>query len=311
MDHIKVSAESPVLFFDVSSLIEYANEHKRYSGIQRAVAMVLAELSIILPPGKLFLSFTLRDGGAHRCVSFDGIGAKAITDPLAISDIFFPNRRNAVPVQALSCYAKNPVKYAFHRTRLDIFARLNRRSSFVRLGMTPEEWRRMRKPRTQKDRSAKLHIERFDAVARPRDRLILLDSTWLDRHARSFILAKTRGVEIFTFVHDLIPILQPQTTSGMMPSVFFKWLDGSHSYTDHYIANSKMTCRDLENFLSKRQQAKPVSVVPLAQAGIGGTKSEHGLANELGVLPDEFPELANIMGVNETVRSLLNHPFVL
>lgn len=302
------------LFFDISSLVEYIEKIDRYSGIQRVVSMLMVELSKKISPDLLYVSYFDRASGLHKCLRFDEIGADVFLSPAAMRSLFFRAKTTVTRIRALDHYADRPGKYVFHRTRLDILSVLGKDKHFRRFNMTAADWYKSRFGGIDVVKVKRADPQLLKNVAAPGDKMILLDSTWKDYQVKAFIQAKASGLVIYSLVHDLIPLLKPAMTDGLTPSVFLEWLTASTGYTDKFLANSEATRRDLADFLTQRGISQTIPVVPLVQTGL--LSEQMRAAAKPGPLRADidvkaYPELYDILGINDQLRALINTPYVL
>ena len=151
----------------------------------------------------------------------------------------------------------------------------------------------------------------FDDAFRSGDVLCLLGSLWDQTQVHDIFGAYSqRGLKIYTFVHDLIPVLKPETVD-VNPFIFHDWLKASTNYTDTYLTNSKNTAADLEMFLKKWGCQIPVHATPLAQAPIPN-KLAASLAEAEQDGDDEYLRNARqTYPRRQDVREVVKLPFIL
>ncbi|KAA1232906.1 glycosyltransferase family 4 protein [Agrobacterium tumefaciens] len=300
------------VFFDISSLVSYVSKIDRYSGIQRVLVNIIRELGNRASDAEFYLCFHEGVGKKYVCVSFDDFDVANFDDPRALRGALnIGKSKSAADIDVISKYKSSAAKYYFHRTRLDILAFLGSKSSFLRYNITPERWLEMRFPKDGKARRDTVR-KSFLAMCRPGDALVNLDSSWLPLHERTFSAAKEKGVICYTLVYDLIPILLPQTTHGMMPLIFHKWLANSVEYTSKYLCISNATKKDLQDFLARYGFEREVEVLSLVQQGIDKKISPIALGPmSTRVNKDAYPWLYEVAEISDDIRNVATVPYVL
>ena len=302
------------IFFDISSLVDYVERIDRYSGIQRVASMVIAEAAERVGPEFLYLSYVDKMSGKHRCVAFAEVGADILKSPMRMRQLFFGRHGRRTPLRPLRRYQGNALKFHFHRIKLDVLSVLGYDRAFVRYNMTARVWRKLRFPKGSQDKTRALNPRLVSQEASSGDKLVLLDSTWRDRHTCAFQSAKRSGLIVHVLVHDLIPLVAPGMTDGAAPGVFYKWLRSTFDYSDVYIANSEATRRDLLQFLKDHGVNRDIPVLPLAQTDIPivdeGDEDPPGPL-QLEISKETYPALYEIVGIDGRIRSLLTAPYVL
>lgn len=305
-------SKSKRVFFDISSLVAYVSKIDRYSGIQRVLVNIIAELGNNATDAELYLCFHEGVGKKYVCVPFHEFDVANFDDPQALRGALnIGKSTRAADINTISKYKSSVTKYYFHRTKLDILAFLGSKSSFLRYNITPERWLEMRFPNHGKARRDTVK-KSFLAMCRPGDALVNLDSSWLPLHEKTFSAAKEKGVICYTLVYDLIPILFPQTTHGMMPLIFHKWLANSVDYTSKYLCISKATKKDLVDFLAKYGFEREVEVLPLVQQAID-RKTSAAASGPMSarVNKDAYPWLHEVAEISDDVRNVATVPYVL
>lgn len=304
------------IFVDISALREYISGVNRYSGIQRTIVTLASELSRLPENVEIFLTFLGSKETEHYCIAYDQIGFNNLQSAESMRRILLPKSTFRTSIKPLSRYRNKPVKFYFHRLKLDILAALNSDRSFRRYNLTAKMWRQIRSRSTKTARPAVNVIPRkLSECASPGDHFLSMDSTWQRHHTAALRDLKRSGIVIHTFVHDLIPIVAPSTIDGPTCEIFYDWIVGTIDYTDHYIANSSATRTDLIDFLTSCGVGTDVSTVPLAQAGLPelvdeGRIHDHGtdFRAEHRKLYPFFFETLDISG---EVRNIAAAPFVL
>lgn len=294
------------LFFDISELLAYVRRIDRYSGIQRVVAMLLSELAALADPATLYLCHVDPETGHHFAIRLDDLGTHALASPLAMRERFSTGRTVSRPIAALERDAGRPLQYHVNRARLEIAALLGLDGPFARYGATRDQWPELRRQRAPELPPVRKVAVPLAQVARPGDRLILLDSTWKPHHVAAFAKARERGLRITTLVHDLIPLVKPGTTADSMPLAFYRWLSAAMRYSESFIANSEATRRDLADFLVRHDVKTAISVLPLARTALPLAVAEDA--------PGADPEAsgyAALAALDDRIRSLGNNPYAL
>jgi glycosyltransferase involved in cell wall biosynthesis len=301
------------IFFDISSLAKYVLTIDRYSGIQRVLINVILETENFSNFIDVYICFHEGVSNNYVCVELDEFGISNFSDPRSLRRALEKKEaRSSVAMDVLDRYRSNKVKYYFQRTKYDIFAIFGVKDRFLRLNMTPKLWLEKRFPRDHKFQENKYKKINFDSFCREGDVLVNFDSSWLPVHENTFKRAKEHGVSCYTLVYDLIPILMPNVTHGMMPLIFHKWLSRSTEYTTNYIAISEATKVDLQNFLASRDFNLDVHVLPLAQQGIENnvTTSSPGPLMEV-IDTQAYPWLYEVAELSDAVRNIATIPYVL
>lgn len=87
----------------------------------------------------------------------------------------------------------------------------------------------------------------------PGDLVFMLDSSWWSPERFDGLHHSTweAGGEVVWMVHDLIPMLHPETCDPVMPPVFRTWLTHAVRTADGFICNSEATRRDLVDFIEE------------------------------------------------------------
>lgn len=309
LDH---SQKSTKLIFDISSVIEYTEKTDRYSGIQRVVAMLIAELANQDDENRIYLSFIDRRTGKHMCVPYSEVGQNFLMSPAKMRLLFHPRKANRSQLKPLQRYIHKPWKYFLQRLRFDILALCGKDRQFRRHNYTAAMWRAQRFGKAKEPVSRRSSAVDFDSVAKVGDHLILLDSTWLPRHVDAFKAAKMAGLVVHSLVYDLIPIVSPGSVVAAMPGIFNDWLLDSADYTDAYMAISESARQDLLRFLKANGVVREVSVLALTQTGIPAVEREV----EPGPLRarinrEAYPFLFDAVALDENIRSLASASYVL
>lgn len=297
--------------FDISAVAWHLKRVPHFSGIQRAVTLMIDRASRRLPEGSAFLGFLDKTTNRYRLLPMVSLSPGEIADADALRAILGYSRPEAGQHPVLRRYADRPAKLWFHRTRFELSALIGNERPFRKNNMTLADWRSHGRPATP-DR-APIQTIPFDDIASPGDRLVLLDSTFtVPRAEDTFVRARAAGLSVHTLLHDLIPVVMPQVSTDLGALTFHDWLLRTATYTTAYLANSQATGRDLRRFLATYGIDRPIAVVPLAQerladeapATLGGPLAER-------IDRTAYPALAAMAGLDQRIRSVAATPFVL
>lgn len=304
------------LFFDISALRDYVNHYSRYSGIQRVVVSLIVEVAKTLPAERIYLSWYDMATGQYCCTPFSEIGVDPFLSPDAIRRKFFPNPPKAQVLPPIEKYVNRKGKYAFHRMRYDILSWLGRDEKFRKFDMTAAQWRAARTQNVPRQFASPVSKIPIATIARPKDRLIMMDSSWLSQHSDAFSQVRAMGVEVFTMVHDLIPLKATSTCDISTVGPFYEWIYRAKDYTDHFLTVSKSTQRDLIEFLNAYDTKCPTSVVQLAQAPLVSGAQKMSLIDSVGpissiVAQDTYPDFCDLLGVGNSIQQIMTTPYVL
>ncbi|WP_102227136.1 glycosyltransferase family 4 protein [Acidimangrovimonas sediminis] len=313
---MQTASSSERFVFDISAILDYVERTEHYSGIQRVIVSLLAEFVELAPGDDVLLAYVDRRTGKYMCFPYEQLGRDAFLSPRALRARFFPARKCKVQLEAFDRYKARPGKLWYHQTRLDLAAQLGRERPFRRYNLTVDMWREARGMKTPGEKpEPPIESVPLSEVAKPGDHLLLLDSSWAPRHAEAFLAAKEAGLIVHTFVHDLIPLVSPDTVDVSFSEIFHDWLLGSAAYTSRYIANSQSTGNDLRYFLDAYGIDKVVGVVPLAQAGVPQTalapweRQDGPLSRKIKA--EAYPYLSQTVGIRADIRQTVSVPYVL
>lgn len=302
------------IFFDVTDLRFYLTHAHRLSGIQRVTVMVIQQAAAALGKDAVYLSFLDNRTGTYLCLPYADLGTDDIAQPSTLSAALGVVPADGGHRPTMRRYADKPVKRAFHSVVRDLNAVLGNTRHFEKRYTTIEAWKASSvSVRDTRSSSGKSFAD-FFATARQDDRLLLLDASWGDARAgKAHARAHAEGIRVYSLIHDLIPVVTPEFVVGAQGVKFHNWLHGTLDYVDVYLANSNATAVDLRDFLATYGVKKPVSVVPLAQAGIPvAHKAASALPDSLQPVDrDAYHRLYSGFFVDENVRALLKRPYVL
>jgi glycosyltransferase involved in cell wall biosynthesis len=296
-------------FFDITATVWHLRRMPYFSGIQRAVVMMIQSFASQVGADSVHLSYYDKVSGGYSSFPLSALGPGELTDPERLRRrLNF--RRAAVELHpSLRGYRDRPLKLFFHRTIAWLNAAIGRDRYFARRNTTRTAWRAYHHRNVP--RSATLPKVPFAEVARVGDHLLLLDGTFtVSRATGAFQAAWTSGLHVHTMIHDLIPISAPKLVPALNRLTFHDWLRESETYTSHYLANSDATRRDLEQFLGTYGITRSVDVIRLAQARLPFHPAD-GMGPLLArVDQGVYPELATT-AVDERIQAMTSYPFVL
>lgn len=300
----------PRFFFDISSLVEYISKIDRYSGIQRVVVNIISEMDKYADEAELYVCFFAGVAGSYVAANLIDIGVENFDSPEKLRNALNISSSSALSPDVLKKYRDSAFKYLFHRTKLDMYAFFGIESKLKKYNLSAENWKQIRFPKNTKSKG-KLVRHNLDSFFKAGDNLFVLDSSWLDRHRKIFVKAKESGVVIHTLVYDLIPILLPQTTAGLMPLMFYNWLLNSTTYTSTYLSISEATKKDLLEFFKTHECDFEVVTIPLVQQGVEklNDRAVGPLRNEIRA--GSYPWLIEVSEISDTIRNIATVPYVL
>lgn len=291
------------IIFDISEAINFLNKNNCYSGIQRVIAMVLDEFQKIHQDENLWIGFFKETKQEYYGIKLSELKFNNWASPVATKKLL--KKLNIIGAsKLLEKYDGNFVKYYFHRTRFDVAALVHNKKLFINKGLNISDWNLFRHAK-----NLEVKIHKLKDVFLPNDILVLIDSTWKENYTNNYKKIKDKGVKIFTFVHDLIPLLTPQFVDGNSTRIFYNWLKNSTIYTDCYIVNSQYTSNDLKEFLQNEGCLTPIKTMPLVQVGIA-----KDLGNIMDEEKDENPlpkKIDNLVRMSMRCRTVLSENFIL
>ena len=257
-------------FFDVSDVVIYVEKETSVSGIQRVSFEVIRRMVARHGAGAVRLAYWDRARRVYLSIPSDFIEGMTGFDTDVLGAVFFGKRARALHDTAptLERYRNHPLKYRFHHLSRSFHALRGDADYFERLGSSLAAWRAFRPGRTPVPVAQDIPRTPVAEVAQPGDALVVLGATWgIDGLQDCFQgLADDQGMQITQLVHDLIPVLTPEHLVEDFSQDFHDWLTTSTGYCSGYFANSHNTARDLEAFLDKTGETRPIRTVPLAQA---------------------------------------------
>lgn len=306
------------LFFDISGLIAYARDVKRFSGIQRVVTRVLTEIMHSAEAERSFFVFVDPKNNTLTTIEFRELPLSFLQSPETINRVLGTHQESS-SITALSKHKPNSFSYYTLRMRLDVAHWLGEKKIFHRHGSTRKQYRQQRFEKSHYTSDGKFNTKpkrpqlgHFDRVAKEGDKLVLLDSSWSSRHVSAFNKAKARGVTTYTLVYDLIPIVIPEVTTTGMPQTFTQWLLRSIEYTDVYMAISESAKSDLGRFLRDHDGQQSVEVLPLTQTGLNAPNREQAeFPKSFNLNSKRYQTLLEHFDIEAETRALVTTPYVL
>jgi len=301
----------PNIFFDITGLAWHLKRSDTYSGIQRTAVMMIVETVTRIGAEHIFLSFYDTRKLRYRAISMQSIERQTLTDPRKFRAILGIDADKDAVFPPLRSYANNRKKYSFHLARFHLNGLLRNNAFFRQRNVTIADWKSYLRAKRQKGK-AEAGTE-FSAVARKGDHLILLDSSWtVSRSITQFRKAYENGLYVHVMVYDLIPIIRPDLVPENAPLKLYDWLLSTLDFTTGYVAISQATKKDLKAFLEAHKVARSISLVTLAQdviIDIQKVQARGPLAERVNA--ETYPLLLELVGVKDTIRSLLQMPYVL
>lgn len=257
-------------FFDVTDLRRYLKRNARLSGIQRVSVMTIAKAAQQVVDAPIWLAYSDRRSRSYKAILLPREMGVDLTHIETLCDLLGVVRGpQALP--AMGKYTERPLKRQLYIWKRDLYAIFGHKSHFTRNGLSAQEWRAARRGKRAGAVARVGQPRDFGNVAKPGDQLIALDNVWFPSDLEPFLVqAHARGVEVSVLLHDLIPLVVPQYTEGDICRRFAAWLERSTGFVTHYLANSRSTGRDLQEYLESRSATQKVTVVPLAQSRLSG-----------------------------------------
>lgn len=299
------------LVLDLSAMRIYVAHNKRISGIQRVLVMVLEELAATHERGQLYLGYFAEE--SYKLVDVADVDTSRLEDFAYLNQVLDQDCRqiHKTSPPGLQKYQPGTPKYVFHYTRMTINAALGREKSLQRRGTNLQEWRDwfQRPEGALGPTPPTADVSEFDPKTLS---VLVMDANWGTPQVEAvFERMAGQGVRINTLVHDLIPLVVPQYTTGEAPPEFARWLLSTTKYTSRYLANSDATAQDLRDFLVKEGADIDVAVTKLAQARLPMRKNAHDPMAKFPMDMAKYPPIERVAGINHGVWRLQGHPYVL
>jgi glycosyltransferase involved in cell wall biosynthesis len=305
-----LSQEDRNFFFDVSGLLLHLKNVKHFTGIQRVLVMMILRFSNLVGQDRVYLSFYDSSKKSYQAVAVSDIGLDKIGSASDLAHYFRIGGRQSRDLPPLSRYRSKPLKYLFYKFKLDLAAALGREYAFRKFSVDGKQWKKLRAASRISLKLKKPKSLSFESLSKKNDHLIVIDSSWtVGRTKEAFVKAKSSGVVVSIMIHDLIPIMVPELVPHKAPIIFHNWLLETADYTSVYLTNSIKSKVDLDLFLSEYSITKKTIAVPLAQEGLHF--SDEMVPQASKVNDKAFPKLATMMEIDERVRSVVSHPYVI
>lgn len=293
------------IFFDVSGILLHLSHSNTYTGIQRVLTSVLAEL---VNTPNIYICWVRRGSNGYSCAKLDGFHRDDLLDLLRLQAAFHLSGGKRGVFPPLRRYARNKRKYYFHSAKLWVSNLIGKERSFIRLGTSSQKWRVWRRGVVE----APILIQKdFFDVAQAGDSVMVIDAFWaVSALANHLKRADERGIKIKQVVHDLIPLTMPTVVPGPAPRLFYENLRESLAYVSEYLAVSQFSAADMRNFLAAHGADHKVTVVPLAQEKL--SSPEQGkTTTDSWLKTDHYALLKAVDGFDDVLRSLAGTRYVL
>jgi glycosyltransferase involved in cell wall biosynthesis len=145
-------------------------------------------------------------------------------------------------------------------------------------------------------RRRQLHPAHPELAWRPPHGAVFLDleGSWYAPTPRAQLLPALRrdGVQPMVFLHDVMPLVQPQWFTPRHRAVFTAWLDAHLTHSESVLANSRCTAADAARVAAERGLHVEPTVIPLG----ADPPVEHPRPVEL---PPEIEQLLLVVGTLE------------
>lgn len=297
-------------FFDLTWTAMYLKKRSNFSGIQRAVVMLIEKAAAQIGAGNVYLGLYDRASRTYRTFPMTALSPGELTDPQSLRARLGYGGGQAGLHPVLKKYRNRPTKLFFHRLRLQAASMIGYERPFRLWNTTREDWRDHYQRHNGKSRP--LAFVPLADVARPGDHFILLDGAYLvPKAAHAFRAARAMGLSTCTMVYDLIPIVVPNVVTGVGSLAFYNSLLESESYTDRYLADSDSARQDLRQFLAAHGIERPIDVVRLAQAPLPADVDTDTGPLSAKVDRVTYAKMLDSAVIDEQIRKLSSYPFVL
>lgn len=304
-------------FFDVTDLRGHVQMNLRVSGIER-VCLKLIDHMLLSPPkdAEIWLSYWDKRLSRYQVVRGAEPDHRRIGAPDHFAERLGIVREEDSTLPSLGRYRPGSQKYRFHKAVRDLNAALGNEGHFRKRGISVADWKAAKAPKSDPavPSTAPRHTpQNALGVIQAGDVVTLLGAFWGNGgQGAALKTLKDAGAEVVVLIHDLIPVLQPETVAQQHGLAFHDALLETAGYASRYLANSDCTARDMQAFLDGYGFDQTVDVLPLAQAGLGpaeGPSAEMSLAQAVNT--DLYPNLIPAADVSEEVRALSKYPFAL
>lgn len=283
--------------FDITALRGYLARHSHLSGIQRASIMTMIKADKLLGAEHVYFGYHDRITDTYKVYPCPADSSYNLANYTALCEVFQIPR----PLPKMEKYAQTPLKRRWKIWWRDFQAKWGNQKYFQRRGLSLEEWQSTRAKLSRSNVN-----ERLEDIARPGDRLILLDNAWLSRRLEPWLKHARMDLElqVYVLLHDLIPLVTPQYVEGDICNRFYGWLMRSVEYVTCYLANSENTGQDILTFLNSQNATQPIKVVPLAQDMLMASPST-------SVTEGAYTNFMKMVIVPDYIRAITKTPYVL
>ncbi len=294
----------PRYIFDVTALRSYLARHSQLSGIQRVSVMTMVRAQKRLGSDQVWFGYHDRITDSYKVYPWPSDSQCDLTLYATLCEVLHI-RASLRSLPGMDKYAKKPLKLRWKVWLSDLHARRGNSKHFRRRGLSLDSWMAARAnlSRTSQRSSQNERLERF---AVPGDRLILLDNAWNPKGLERWLkhAGNDLKLQVYVFLHDLIPLIAPQYVEGDSCNRFHGWLARSTEYVTCYLVNSENTARDLHAFLKSQGASQPVKAVPLAQALLSDPHPEP-------TTPNVYTTFTEEVTIPDYVRIITKTPYVL
>lgn len=297
-------------FFDLTATATYLKRRTSFSGIQRAVVMLIEKVAVRVGAGNVHLGLFDRASGTYLTFPLTSLAPGELTDACSLRARLGYGRGQVGLHPVLNKYRDQPRKLWFHRLKFQAAYLVGYERPFTRKNMKRQEWRDHYARYLAKSRP--LPFAPLADVALPGDQFVLLDGAYLGSStAEAFRTVRAIGLSTCTMVYDLVPIVVPHVVQGLGPLTFYDSLLESESYTDRYLTDSESARQDLQQFLATHGIERPITVVRLAQAPL--PTEIDTVTGPLAAKVDRksFSQVLDSAAIDDRIRMLASYPFVL
>jgi glycosyltransferase involved in cell wall biosynthesis len=245
-----------MIYYDITDILDYARHHGTLSGIQRVSIQLLTRL--INKHGTLGLRLIAFHPVWKRIISYDPsyFSGAYRYDQADLSSYFGLIQAKSGWV-TLESYLEQKYsgswKSVRNKTRLLILNALTSGRTFEKRKIIKAS----RRPRLAQE---------VNVAFAPGDVVLLVGATWNFESYLSALARQRRdkGILVYQFIHDLIPILSPEHVLNGVPKHFLHWLTQLASNTDLFLTNSLATKLDLDAWLDRNASNVESRVMTLA-----------------------------------------------
>jgi alpha-1,2-rhamnosyltransferase len=197
---------------------------------------------------------------------------------------FFKPRRTIRERISFLLWFKNRLKYLFRSIRDHIPESL--KESLVRVGrilLSPRQRQFLRELPILMMAMLSFHVKLLTGrfiFFRPGDIVILVDATWQSRLMLEALFKAQfdRGITLGCMIHDLFPLVMPETCQDKTIAVYSSWFNEIAGRMDFFVTNSESTRNSLQEYLCRHQEIRPYSF-PSGSFRLG---ADPNLSAELG-----------------------------